>query len=168
MTPVTGFPAVATLPAVSTRKTLCCLALGALLGVSGCGGGTSEEDFAERANAVCASAEKASPALDGSSPQELMRTINRLAGASRRQAEEMMRLEAPDGREDDVKALVAQLEQRTRLLDRVRAATRERGADGFNTALRENAGEGRSTNEEADRIARELGLDKCLNNSRGD
>ncbi len=97
-----------------------------------------------------------------------MRTINRLAAASRRQAEEMKRLEAPEGRQDDVKALVATLEQRTRLLERVREATRRRGAGGFNTALRENAGEGRSTNEEADRIARELDLDECLNNSRGD
>ena len=142
--------------------------LGAVVLASGCGGGEpSAEDFAERANAVCARAEKASPALDGSSPGELMRTVNRLVEASRRQADEMKRIEAPEGREDDVKALVATFQQRTRLLGRVRAATRTGGADGFNTALRENAAEGRSTNEEADRLARDLGLDECLQSTRG-
>ena len=157
-----------TLPAVGPRKTpLAALVLVAVLAPACGGGGPSQEEFAEKGNAICKRANRASPSLDGSSTRALRRTVNRLTAASRRQAGEIRELDAPEGRQDELEALAATFDKRTELLERVRAATRSEGSAGFNDALRANARAGRSTNEEADRLARELGLDECLQTTPG-
>lgn len=161
---------MATLPAVNGAKTPVLIAFGALIAVAGCGGGggSSDKGFRQRADAVCARANRASPKLDGSSPEALLRTIERLTRASEVQARSLARLRPPSAEEADFEQLVTTFEQRTRLLRNVRAATRSDGAAGFNRALRENAQDGRSTNDDANRIARGLALDKCVQSTPGD
>jgi hypothetical protein len=128
---------------------------------AGCGGGDdrlSEEEFRERANAVCADYDRQVEKLgEPSSVDEVEDFAAKAADLTRRGVGELRELEPPDELQPDYDRFLAEGQTVVELSDRLERAARDRDAEELQKILRE----AQASDRRSDQIAKRLGLDEC-------
>ena len=126
-----------------------------------CGGGgdrLSEGEFRERANAVCADYEQQIDALsEPTSPEEVERFAARATQLARSGVGELRELEPPEELDDEYDRFLAEGDAVVELSERLERAARDRDV----AELQKILAEAEASEERSDRLARELGLDRC-------
>jgi hypothetical protein len=147
-----------------TRRALClatAAGFSASLLLASCGGdgdGLSREEFVAEADAICAEYDQRVQEIE--QPQGLD-DVERYADEAQPVIEEGMtelrELEPPEELQDDWNAFISSSEESLDFLDELREA----GAAGDPERIQEIAQEVSAVNDEANGIARELGLEDC-------
>jgi hypothetical protein len=133
----------------------------ASLALAACGGGDgglSRQEFLSEADSICAEYDQRIQEID--EPQSID-DVERYADEAKPVIEEGMtelrELEPPDELQEQWNEYIASSEESVEYLDELRQA----GAEGDPARIQEIAQEVSEKNEEADRLARDLGLQDC-------
>jgi hypothetical protein len=142
------------------RRSLAILAGTAALAV-GCGGGgdrLSREELVSQADAICTRYDEQ---LEGLREPESIADVERFAAEARaiirRGVDELRELEPPEDLEEDYDRWVATNEDALDLIDELEQAAAERDAQ----RVQELIADAERQDDEADKIARRIGLDDC-------
>jgi hypothetical protein len=141
--------------------------LGALgLLAVGCGGGgggrLSEAEFREQANAICLEYDRRIEDLgEPGSLEEVPEFVNQAIPIIEEGLAELRELEPPEELEADYDRMLDETERSVGVAERLRDAA----AEGDQQAVQDALEEGNAADSESDRIARDLGLDECADES---
>lgn len=131
---------------------------------AGCGGDDrlSREEYVKQADAVCAKYEKRLDALpEPESTEDLKAVIDEGLPIAREGTEELKALEPPEELEADVDEWHERNDKNLELIEDLGAAAEEDDEE----RIQELAAEADRNEQEADRIAAEIGLDNCAQDS---
>jgi hypothetical protein len=135
----------------------------ALAAVTGCGGGgggdrLSKEDFQQRANAVCQKYDTKIQALGSpSSPEDIPKFLEKGLPLIQQGVAELRSLKPPEELEQDYDAMLDETEKAIPAARKLGDAAEKQDA----AAVQEALAEGERADDESDRLATKLGLDKC-------
>ena len=139
-------------------------AAGALAG--GCAGGNdgrlSEAEFREQANAICVEYDQRIEDLgEPGSLEEVPEFVNEAIPIIEEGLAELRELEPPEELEADYDRMLDETERSVGVAERLRDAA----AEGDQQAVQDALEEGTAADSESDRIARDLGLEECADES---
>jgi hypothetical protein len=137
------------------------LALAAAI-AAGCGGGGDErlstDEFRQRANGICERYDAKIAAIgDPASPEEIPGFMEKTIPLIRQGLAELRALNPPEEFEQDYERMLAVTERAIPAAEQLADAAEKQDAEAVQDALQ--AGE--AADKESDRIALQLGLDKC-------
>ncbi len=142
------------------RRAPCLLALVALAACSGGGADErlSREEYAKRADAICAEYDRRIERLeDPRSVAELARLAEEALPIAREGVRRLRALEPPAELRADVRRWLERNDRNVAMIEALRDAARA----GQTTRVRQIASEATENEEEADRLARRIGLRAC-------
>jgi hypothetical protein len=142
-------------PATSRVLVLAVLVLGA-----GCGGdeGLSREEFVSEAEAICDEFDQRVNEVDEpESPADVERYVNEVRPVVENGLNELRELQPPEEFQERWDVLMARNDEGLEALDDLAQA----GANGDEARVQEISDDAARRDEESDRIALELGLEKC-------
>jgi hypothetical protein len=133
---------------------------------AGCGGGSdgrlSEAEFREQANAICSEYDGRIEDLgEPGSLEEVPEFVNQAIPVIEDGLAELRELEPPEELEADYDRMLDETEKSVGVAERLRDAA----AEGSRQAVQDALEEGNAADSESDRIARELGLEECADES---
>ncbi len=144
------------LPAIALLAAAGLIAVGC--GGGGDGGRLSEAEFRAQANAVCLKYDERIEALgEPESLEEVPEFVDQALPIIEEGVAELRELEPPEELEADYDRMLAETERSVGVAQRLRDAA----AEGDQQALQDAFEEGNAADSQSDRIARELGLDEC-------
>lgn len=121
-------------------------------------GGLSKEDFIEQADALCREADEKSEQLEPPrSPEDLKEFAEKATEITEDLARQLRELEPPEGDADVINEMIERIEGAIGLLPDIQAATEQRDTE----ELERLVADLREESSEANRIAREYGLESC-------
>ena len=134
----------------------------AVVVLSACGGDDrlSEEEYREQGNAICSKYERqidAVPEPRGDTAQEIVDYVDKVEPLAEKQVDEVRELKPP---EDDQATHDEMIREAERTLDAIRDLRRAADANDP-AAAREAIEQGESAGDNADALAKQLGLDAC-------
>lgn len=142
------------------RLAVLCGAAALAAGCGGGGGSLSREELAAQADAICAKAEEE---LDQLAEPQSIEDVEQLAEEAKPivedGVEQLDELQPPEDLEDEYDRWIELNRENVDVLDELRGAAAEGDQERVQQAVQE-AGE---KEQEADRLAREIGLEQCAN-----
>ena len=138
--------------------------LGALtLGLAACGGGDdrlSKEDYQEQGNAICSKYERQIDAVPEprDNPESVVAYVDKVVPLAEKQVAEMRDLKPPENDQDAHDEMLREAERVVTAARRLGTAAENKDQAAAQRAL----SDGESASENADAIAKDLGLDACV------
>ncbi|MGI9540151.1 MAG: hypothetical protein ACR2N6_08385 [Miltoncostaeaceae bacterium] len=139
----------------------------AVIIAAGCGGGDGDsalsvDEYRDQANQICREADRTTDAIDVNSVEDFQALID----AQRSQIDELRELDPPDEFSDQHEEAIETLDRTVALLD----DARQRIEDGEDPSdvLSDLQAEGEELTDRANELARELGLDDCVDGDDSD